>query len=270
MQRQSTYLWLLSALLIISMPCLAADFSVGDRVWIDMPAANINDDAYGEGKIIAFIDKKTTRVFVQSITTSKAFSSGVACAPSLNERAAWQTPEVLRTQETKNFLNAQLMPWTIGYNRYYERQNWLHTFLKWKDHHPVIERSQLVEDQRIARSRGMEDLVSVSALMLMDYDSNQGENFHIYPLIERVPRTTQLLTHIQNTFKQHPKLKQLWFTLKRDEARLNQSSYHFFMIQAIDKIVEDAQSNRRLLNKNDNEKPEVKALDALLIQFKRS
>ncbi|MCI4411790.1 MAG: hypothetical protein JHC38_09000 [Thiotrichales bacterium] len=270
MSRHSTYLWLLTLLLTIHVPSFAADLAVGDRVWIDMPAANINDDAYGEGKITAFVDQKTTRVFVQAITTSKAFSSGASCTPTMDERAAWQTPEVLRNQETKTFLNAQLMPWTVGYNRYYERQNWLHSFLKWKDHHPVIERSQLVEDQRIAQSRGMNDLAAVSALILMDYDSNQGENFHIYPLIERVPRTSKLLAEIQTIFKQHPSLKALWFSPSRDTNELNKNSYTFFMIQAIDKVVEDAQSNRRLLSKDFNDHPEVKALDTLLTQFKRS
>ena len=142
-------------LLLTGWVAVAHAFEKGQRVWIDMPAININDDSYGEGEVID--DPKTGQVlvYVRSLTTSKAFSSGVFCVPPSEPAQGWQTPAVynIASNEQKWFPSRQLLPWTEGYNRHFERQNWLYTFLKWAEHHPGIERSQLGEHRNNALRR---------------------------------------------------------------------------------------------------------------------
>jgi hypothetical protein len=260
----AAFLWLISGHVFAYTP------QVGDRVWIDMPAINIDDDAYGQGKVVALVNEKRTNVYVQSIIASKAFSSGISCALNTNDTVGWQTPDVLRTEKEEVFSNLQLYPWAVGYNRYYERQNWLLTFLKWVDRHPVIERDRLTEGQRIVKERGMNDLARVSDLIIMEYDAYQGANFSIYPIPKRLANTNKLLEHLQQRFAAEPKLKQLWFAKQRDFTTMNEDSYGFFMIQAIDKIIEDAKKSRRLLSKDLNDSPDAKKFDQLISQFKRS
>lgn len=260
---------LVALLLLLSAHTQAYTPAIGDRVWIDMPAINIDDDAYGQGKVTDIINDKQSRVYIQSITASKAFSSGISCALNTNDTLGWQTPDVLRTEKEEVFSNLQLYPWEVGYNRYYERQNWLLTFLKWVDRHPVIERDRLTESQKLVKERGMNDLARVSDLMIREYDAYQGANFTIYPIPKRLANTITLLEHLQQTFVQEPKLKKLWFSAQRDFTTMNEDSYGFFMIQAIDKIIEDAKKTRRLLSKNLNDSPDAKKFDQLISQLKR-
>jgi hypothetical protein len=258
------FLWLITSHVFAYSPQL------DDRVWIDMPAINIDDDAYGQGKVVGLINEKQTTVYVQSITATKAFSSGISCALNTNDTVGWQTPDVLRTEKEEVFSNLQLYPWAVGYNRYYERQNWLLTFLKWVDRHPVIERDRLTEGQRLIKERGMLDLARVSELMIMEYDAYQGANFTIYPIPKRLANTNKLLEHLQQRFANEPKLKHLWFSKQRDFTSMNEDSYGFFMIQAIDKIIEDAKKSRRLLSKELNDSPDAQKFDLLIGHFKRS
>lgn len=255
---------------LLSGQALSHTPQIGDRVWIDMPAINIDDDAYGQGKITSLVSDKQSRVYVQSITATKAFSSGISCALNTNDSVGWQTPDVLRTEKEENFSNLQLYPWAVGYNRYYERQNWLLTFLKWVDRHPVIERDRLTEGQRTVKERGMNDLAKVSELMIMEYDAYQGANFKIYPIPKRLTNTLVILEHLQKQLENEPKLKQLWFSQQRDFTSMNEDSYAFFMTQAIDKIVEDAKKSRRLLSKELNNSPDAQHFDQLIQFFKRS
>ncbi|MBP7900847.1 MAG: hypothetical protein KAZ85_02510 [Gammaproteobacteria bacterium] len=260
---------LAALLLLLSAHTQAYTPTSGDRVWIDMPAINIDDDAYGQGKVTAIVNDKQSRVYIQSITATKAFSSGISCALNTNDTVAWQTPDVLRTEKEEAFSNLQLYPWAVGYNRYYERQNWLLTFLKWVDRHPVIERDRLTEGLKVVKERGMNDLARVSDLMIMEYDAYQGANFNIYPLPKRLANTNVLLEQLQKRFATEPKLKKLWYSTKRDFTTMNEDSYGFFMIQAIDKIIEDAKKSRRLLSKDLNDSPDAQKFDQLISQFKR-
>lgn len=269
MQQKTIRASISALLLLVSAHAFAYTPATGDRVWIDMPAINIDDDAYGQGKVTALVNEKQSRVYIQSITASKAFSSGISCALNTNDTVGWQTPDVLRTEKEEVFSNLQLYPWAVGYNRYYERQNWLLTFLKWVDRHPVIERDRLTEGLRLVKERGMDDLARVSELMIMEYDAYQGANFNIYPIPKRLANTNLLLEHLIQKMAKEPKLKNLWYAQQRDFTSMNENSYGFFMIQAIDKIIEDAKKSRRLLSKELNDSPDAQKFDQLINQFKR-
>lgn len=236
--------FLLGALLSQSV----AAFDKGQRVWIDLPAININDDSYGEGQIIQDTGDKQVTVLIKSITASKAFSSGISCAP-MDKQAGWENPDfsTMTSNQTQSLPRTQLMEWTAGYNRYYERQNWLHAFLKWQDDHPVIERSQLVEAGNTARTRNLTDLAAVSELVVASYDAHQTEHFHFYAIPERIERLTPLLKAIRKQLDASQPLREAWQPQQRSLTALNHSSYVFFMTQAIDKIVHDAEKSRRLL-----------------------
>lgn len=257
---------LLGALLSQSV----AAFDKGQRVWIDLPAVNINDDSYGEGQITQDTGDKQVTVLIKSITASKAFSSGVSCAP-MDKQAGWENPDfnTITSNQKQTFPRTQLMDWTAGYNRYYERQNWLHSFLKWQDDHPVIERSQLVEAGNTARARNLTDLAAVSDLVIASYDAHQTEHFHFYTVPERIVRLTPLLQTIKKHLDANTALKQAWQPQQRSIELLNASSYVFFMTEAIDKIVRDAQKSRRLLITNQLEATVLQTFDQALAALQR-
>jgi hypothetical protein len=246
-----------------------AAFDKGQRVWIDLPAVNINDDSYGEGQIIEDIGKDQVNVFVKSMTTSKAFSSGVFCAPS-DRDVSWEMLSNKATNETRNLARGQLMEWTAGYNRYFERQNWLHTFLKWQDDHPVIERSQLVEAGNTARARNLIDLSAISDLVVASYDAHQTEHFKFYAIPDRILRLTPVLQNIRKQLDASKPLQQAWQPEHRSLDAINHNSYTFFMTQAIDKVVRDAQKSRRLLIETQIDPLALKAFDQALSTLKRA
>ena len=246
-------------------------FDKGQRVWIDLSAVNINDDSYGEGEVIHDLGNGKIEVFVRSMTTSQAFSSGVFCAAPSQQSNGWETPAVYNVinNQPGTFPQQQLLPWTEGYNRFFERQNWLHTFLKWNDHHPVIERSQLMEHQLMMRKRGYEDLATVSELMLREYDAYQTPRFHFYAVPERITKLIPVLSYITQTLQQNPALAQAWYPKRRDTSQINSQTYLLFMTQAIDKIVADAQKTRRLLLTKDTSQDSV-VFDELMQTLSRT
>lgn len=243
-------------------------FDKGQRVWIDLPAVNINDDSFGEGQVVQDIGSSQVSVFVKSMTTSKAFSSGVFCAPS-DRDPSWEMLSNKATNETRSLARTQIMEWTSGYNRYFERQNWLHTFLKWQDDHPVIERSQLVEAGNTARARNLTDLASISELIVASYDAHQTEHFQFYAIPERIVRLTPVLQNIRKQLDASKPLQLAWQPTSRSLEAVNHNSYTFFMTQAIDKVVRDAEKSRRLLIASQIAPQALQAFDQALNRLKR-
>lgn len=257
--------------LLFTISCYVYAFQpqVDQYVWIDMPAINVDDDAYAEGKVIEIVNDTQTKVLIQSITKTKAFTSGISCVLNTNEDVVWQTPDILRTQKIEVISNQQLYPRDVGYNRYYERQNWLLSFLKWEDRHPVIERERFSESKRIALERDMQDLAAINDLMIMEYDAYQGAHFNIYPIPQRIHNLLSVLTHLQQLLTQQPDLHALWKARKRDFSEHNSDSYAYFAVLAIDKILEDAQKSRGLLNKQLADSSDAQQFDRLIQQFER-
>jgi len=251
-------------------PLQSWSFQTGQRVWIDLAAVNINDDSYAEGEIIQDSGTDKVQVMVKSITQSKAFSSGVFCAAPSQQSNGWESPAVYNviTNQAQTFPRHQLMDWTAGYNRFYERQNWLHTFLKWLDRHPVIERNQILEAGKKAQDRSMNDLTAVNQLMLAEYDAYQTAQFRFYPIAERLAKLTPVLASIQQLLQRSTELRSAWQPLKRDPVKLNHSSYTLFMTEAIDKIIQDAHKSRRLLTTPVDET--IHAFDQQLSELKRT
>jgi hypothetical protein len=224
-------------------------FDKGQRVWIDLPAVNINDDSYAEGQIIQDAGSSKLEIFVKSVTISQAFSSGISCAPnSSSDNWEHAIGSKLTTNETRQIPREQVMNWTSGYNRYFERQNWLNIFLKWSDNHPVIERDQILVMSNMVRARNMNDLAQITDVVLENYDAYQTEHFIFYPLPQRIIRLTPMLQHIRKLLDSDPKLLAAWQPKHRSLEALNQSSYTLFMTQAIDKIVSDAHQTEGLLS----------------------
>lgn len=249
----------------------AGAFEAGQRVWIDLPAVNINDDSYGEGQVLRDPGQGLVEVHVSKLTTSKAFSSGVFCAAPAQQSEGWDSPAVynITTDEVRQLPRQQLLPWRDGYNRFYERQNWLHTFLKWVDRHPVLERSQLEEHGKRMASRGDTDLATVSRFMLAEYDAYQTPQFRFYPENERLRRLLPVIESILQELKNNPALEKAWRPKTRQLDDLNHSSYTLFMTQALDKIIEDTRKSRRFLASRQPDAPELKQMDALLQQLER-
>jgi hypothetical protein len=243
-------------------------FDKGQRVWIDLPAVNINDDSFGEGQMVEDKGADQVLVYVKSMTTSKAFSSGVFCAPS-DRDPSWDMLSNKATNETRSLARSQVMEWTTGYNRYFERQNWLHTFLKWQDDHPVIERSQLLEAGNTAKSRNLDDLATISALIVASYDAHQTEHFQFYAVPERITRLTPVLRNIRQQLDASKPLQAAWQPEQRSLDAINHNSYTFFMTQTIDKIVRDAQKSRRLLIEKQLDTATLIAFDSALSALKR-
>lgn len=261
---------MIATLMTIAPSTTALAFEQGQRIWIDMPALNINDDSYGEGEVVNDPKTGSVSVYVRSLTTSKAFSSGVFCASPSQSEQGWQSPAVynLISNETREFPSRQLMPWTEGYNRFYERQNWLHTFLKWADHHPVIERSQIIEHQKNALKWQLPDLAKVNELMLLEFDAYQTPQFKPFTVNEKINKLVPVLAWIDNLLTQNPVLDKTWRPLPRDPLALTQTPLTLFMTEAIDKVLLDAQKTRRLVLTKDHNQ-DTQQLDQLLKKLTR-
>lgn len=272
MLHKTTKLLFATTLFIICMPSYA--FNKGQRVWIDIPAININDDAYAEGEVLQDKQLEKVKVYVKSITASQAFASGVSCTPDnvgVEKQPTDANVKLVATDllphREQLIPRTQLMNWTEGYNRYYERQNWLNIFLKWSDNHPVIERDQIRVTGEIVAARGMQALADVSQIILENYDAYQTEHFIFYPIPERLEKLTHVLQHIKTILHDRPELAAAWQPKPRNIDQVNLNSYTFFMTQAIDKIIANAVNSRSLYKGSPDAK--IIAFDQALAALKR-
>ena len=258
----------------------AGTFKVGETVFVAYPAANIKEDAFIIGLVTqALPEKKQYRIKVMDYVEGHDY--GLSCVPmALDERGElskdkgwelWTDTKKLTQNGLEYLVSAKdVLSLAQGQHRFITRNNVYINYSRWRSNAPMLSIDRLEIASNEARSVGLGALLPVFELAKKErqayYEGNFGRPYWPHEVIDRLPMVLQAVIDELN---QQPSLKKQWFAKQRDWQTINQDTYLFFMIDAIDKIVEDARytlADADLSQTNPNSLTQVKAL---LKQLKR-
>ncbi|QKI89206.1 hypothetical protein [Thiomicrorhabdus xiamenensis] len=227
-------------------------FKPGDTIFVAFPAGNIKDDAFIVGTVQRLEKNGDYLIEVQDYVEGHDYGS--SCIPMIKKEdpeamargygAGWEVwkDTTKLDKQRLNYVVPRLQSMKLGEGKHYfvERNNLYIVFGRWKSDAPVMTLDRIARAQREAQNAGLEELVPVFDLVKYHrkvfYDTN---NRPLYAF-ERIAPAIMMLEQVQKIFDQHPKLQKLWQAKNRDWKKIAESTYDYFMIEAIDKVVFDA------------------------------
>ncbi len=234
---------------IASFSLLANSFVVGDTVFVGIPSTTIKDDAFIVGTVSQRLDNGDYQIQVQDYV--KGHDYGAFCQPVAVGNGdshygkgweLWQDTRQLNQKELE-FIVAQerVRPYREAQHEYIERNNNWVVFGRWLSDAPILPVERLRRAQADGQSIGLAQMADAYDLAIAHryafYEDGWGRPYWPY---ETVARINQYLDQITILFKQDPDLEAHWRSKPRDKAKIKQSMRTYFLILAIDKLVDDA------------------------------
>lgn len=249
LNQSKTWLWLL--LLLIMGNSYAKTFDVGDRVFIGFPSTTIRDDAFIVGEVTRVLASGDYQISVEDYVEGHDY--GAFCTPvavNLPDKESeygdgwerWEDTRKLDQPNLEYIVKAEnVMAYRTGQYEYIERNNTWVVFGRWMSDAPVLAPERIERAKKTARSiglGGMEDAFDLAiAHRFAFYENGWGRPYWPY---ETIPALNGLLDRVDVLFKQDSSLKRLWQQKPRDQDQLKADERTYFLIIAIDKLVEDA------------------------------
>ncbi|MBD3612856.1 MAG: hypothetical protein HUJ13_10695 [Hydrogenovibrio crunogenus] len=254
---------------------MSHQFKVGDTVLVGFPSTNIKDDAYIIGIVQKITPKGNYQISVRDFVEGHDY--GLSCVPIAVDSAGnetgqsgwemWDNTKQLTSDGLQYIVPADnVVKLAKGQMNFIDRYNVYITYSRWKSNVPVMSIDRLESAEAEARYANISEMIPAFEIAKLDrasyFDSTNGRPYWPY---ESVPHLTKLMDHIIALLKNKPEINQLWRAEKRDWAKINQSMETYFLIDALDKAVDDAYF---LLNEESIDKADTKALKRLKEQLK--
>lgn len=228
------------------------DFNEGDHVFVAFPAGNIKDDAFIVGTVKSVQNNGDYLVEVQEYVEGHDYGS--SCIPMIKKEdpeamalgygAGWEVWKDTTKLDTKrlNYIVPKKKTMKLGEGKHYfvERNNLYIVFGRWKSDAPVMTLDRIENAQREAMAVRLDDLVPVFELVKYHRKTFYHTNNRPLYASERIVPAITMLEQVEKILSEQPKLNALWSAKERDWRVISQTSYHYFMIEAIDKVLEDA------------------------------
>jgi hypothetical protein len=238
-------LWLLFA----SFPLSANVFAVGDTVFVGIPSTTIKDDAFIVGTVSRRLENGDYQIQVQDYV--KGHDYGAFCQPVAvvdgdshygKGWELWQDTRQLNQKELEFIVEqARVRPYREAQHEYIERNNNWVVFGRWLSDAPILPVERLRRAQADGQSIGLAGMSDAYDLAIAHryafYEDGWGRPYWPY---ETVAPINQYLDQIITLFQQEPDLAAQWRNKPRDKAKIKQSMRTYFLILAIDKLVDDA------------------------------
>lgn len=269
--------WMWVLLLFVMGNSYAKTFDVGDRVFIGFPSTTIRDDAFIVGEVTRVLETGDYQVSVEDYVEGHDY--GAFCTPvavNLPDKESeygdgweqWEDTSKLDQPNLEYIVKADnVMDYRTGQYEYIERNNTWVVFGRWMSDAPILAPERIERAKKTAQTIGLEGMVDALDLAIAHrfafYEDGWGRPYWPY---ETVPALNGLLDKVDALFEQDPALKRLWQQKPRDQQKVKATTRHFFLITAIDKLVDDAYDQLyEDLEKTDSEEVEVltKHLEAL-------
>jgi len=156
-----------------------------------------------------------------------------------------------------------------GKTKFIERNNLYIVFGRWLSDAPMLNIDRINMAVKTAKLNGLEAMEPAFELAKLQRKAFYGKNGRPLYAFETVKPMVEVMQRVEALFKEDPKLKTLWYQRPRNWEVLNQDTRRYFLVQAIDKLVEDAwnQAYEEGLEKADAE--DVKKLHGYVKLFKR-
>lgn len=258
------------------LPVQAAQFKVGETVLVGFPANNIKDDAYIIGIIRKITPKGDYQITVRDYVEGHDY--GLSCVPIAVDSSGketgqsgwemWGDTRQLTSRGLEYVVPADnVVKLSVGQMNFIDRYNVYITYSRWKSNAPVMSIGRLKSAEAEAEYAGIGDIIPAFKIAELDragyFDPKNGRPYWPY---ESVPHLNVLLTHIEKVLKQNPRLNRLWRAKKRDWTEIEKDMKTYFLVDAIDKSVDDAYF---LLNEDEIEKADSKQLAELKEHLRR-
>lgn len=267
-------------LLLVSVSANATVFKVGDVVFVAYPAGNIKDDAFIIGQVTDLADNGD--YYLRVIDYVEGHDYGLSCVPMVKRDTdegkstfiegwdQWKDPTVLEKEKLNYLVKKQdVMPLEDGRHLFIERNNLFFVFGRWKSDAPMLTIDRLIRAEREVMSAGLEDLLPAIRIAKLHRQSFYGE--HYRPLwAEETVKPLILLMHYVNALLQKDKvLFQHWQAEQRNWMQIGMDTRLYFLIEAIDKVVNDAHDQLYADGIEKADKGEWLQLKELVDQYRR-
>ncbi|WP_127470724.1 hypothetical protein [Thiomicrorhabdus aquaedulcis] len=228
----------------------AKDFKVGETVFVAFPEANIKDDAFIIGKVTQITPKGDYQISV--IDYVKGHDYGVSCVPMVKNQGNQGYGEGWSVwTDTKNLDNKAIeyrvakenvLNLIYGKQYFIERNNLYIVFGRWKSDAPMLTIERLERAKSEAVSIQMSDLNDAFDIAMLHRASFYGDFGRPFLQFETIEPLNKLLETVGALLASDPVLKDLWQEKSRDWPTISKNTRHYFLIEAIDKSLADAQS----------------------------
>lgn len=227
----------------------AKNFAVGETVFVAFPAGNIKHDAFIVGKINRILEDGDFQVSV--IDYVEGHDYGVSCIPMMKGSYGAEDPNAvweMWTDTTK--LDTKQLDYKVpkekvlklGYGKHYfvERNNLYIIFGRWLSDAPMLNIEKMDQAIAIAKNNGLADMEPAFRLAQLERKAFYGDYGRPLYAFETIKPMLTVMQKVDKLFAENPRLKQLWSARQRDWDTLNKDTYSYFMVNAIDKVLESA------------------------------
>ncbi|HEY9016914.1 MAG TPA: hypothetical protein VIM91_01100 [Thiomicrospira sp.] len=243
--------WFVLLSCLVMGSAYAQTFSVGERVFIGFPSTTIRDDAFIVGEVTRVLESGDYQISVEDYVEGHDY--GAFCTPvavNLPDKESeygdgweqWEDTSKLNQPNLEYIVEAKnVMAYRAGQYEYIERNNTWVVFGRWMSDAPILAPERIERAKKTAESIGLAGMTEAFDLAIAHrfafYEEGWGRPYWPY---ETVPALNGLLNKIDALFEQDPALKRLWQQKPRDQEEVKSSSRKFFLMTAIDKLVDDA------------------------------
>lgn len=276
--RQNTFFSIAASLLLslLMLPVQAAQFKVGETILVGFPANNIKDDAYIIGIIRKVTPKGDYQITVRDYVEGHDY--GLSCVPIAVDSAGqetgqsgwemWGDTRQLTSRGLEYVVPANnVVKLAVGQMNFIDRYNVYITYSRWKSNAPVMSIGRLKSAEAEAEYAGIGDIIPAFKIAELDrqsyFDPNNGRPYWPY---ESVKHLNVLLTHIEKELQANPRLNRLWRAKKRDWPEIEKDMKTYFLVDAMDKSVDDAYF---LLSEDEINKADAKDLAMLKTHLRK-
>ena len=243
-------------LLTFSISVYASSFKVGETVFVAYPQGNIKDDAFIVGKVTRVLPNGDYQLSV--IDYVEGHDYGVSCVPmtkydqndpryqsgNVTTDGGWELWNDTTKLDTEqlDYVVAKKDVMKLGYGKTYfiERNNLYIVFGRWVSGAPMLNVDRInmaIKTAKLNRLEAMEPAFNLAKLQRKALYAETGRPLYAFETIEPMLKVMQAVDQL---FTEDPTLKKLWFERPRNWQVLNEDTRQYFLVQAVDKLVEDA------------------------------
>lgn len=226
----------------------AQNFKVGDNVFVGIPSTNIRDDAFIIGEVTRVTESGDYQISVTDYVEGHdygAFCTPVAVVEGNSDYGKgwelWEDTSRLQQANLEFVVAAKnVFPLRTGQYNYIERNNTWVVFGRWLSDAPILAPERIKRAQAGLESIGLAGMYDafdlVIAHRLAFYENGWGRPYWPYETLEALHG---LLDEVDAIFTAEPALEALWRSNPRDQEQVKQDVRTFFLLSAIDKLVND-------------------------------
>ncbi|MDG6772985.1 hypothetical protein QCB45_01475 [Thiomicrorhabdus sp. ZW0627] len=254
----------------------AGQYAIGETVFVAFPQANIKDDAFIIGKVTKQLKSGDYQISVLDYVEGHDYGSSCVPISKTEDQGLgqgweiWQDTTKLDTKQLEYVVpKKNIMKLDSGKLYFVERNNLYIVFGRWRSDAPMLTLERLNNAQREAKSAGLSDMIPAFELSKLHRQSFYGEYGRPLMAFETIAPLNKALNWILKQFNEDKTLEAMWRAKQRDWKKIEQSTRDYFLIEAIDKVINDAKDQLYEDGVEEADPKDLNSLKAKLDKLKR-